>query len=93
MQHKKQLGGNKIISKARVFKPDVGSLPYMLFYVDGPALAASFTEQANGTEDLRERLERRIDRGRWSGIVEAHVLEQSKDGKSILREHVIHLRS
>jgi hypothetical protein len=91
MQHKKQLGGNRIITKARVFKPDVGSLPYMLFYVDGPGLVASSSQQENGTKDLRERLGRRIDRGRWSGRVEAHVVEQSKDGKSILREHVIHL--
>jgi hypothetical protein len=37
MQHKIQLGGNKFISKVRVFKPDVGSLPYMLFYADGVA--------------------------------------------------------
>jgi hypothetical protein len=37
MTHKNQLGGNKFISKVRVFKPDQGSFPYMLFYVDGPA--------------------------------------------------------
>jgi hypothetical protein len=37
MQHKTQLGSNRFISKVRVFKPDVRSLPYMLFYADGVA--------------------------------------------------------
>jgi hypothetical protein len=37
MQHKRQLGGNKYISKVRVFKSEKpGSLPYLLFYVKGP---------------------------------------------------------
>jgi hypothetical protein len=35
MQHKRQLGGNKYISKVRVFKSEkLGSLPYLLFYVN-----------------------------------------------------------
>ncbi|KAJ4316919.1 Mitochondrial import inner membrane translocase subunit tim8 [Neodidymelliopsis sp. IMI 364377] len=46
MQHKRQLGGNKFISKVRVFKSEKeGSLPYLLFYVDGPivTLKSSFS--------------------------------------------------
>lgn len=36
MQHKRQLGGNKFISKVRVFTSDKeGSFPYILYYVDG----------------------------------------------------------
>lgn len=37
MQHKRQLGGSKWISKVRVFKSEKeGSWPYFLFYVDIP---------------------------------------------------------
>jgi hypothetical protein len=37
VQHKRQLGGNKHVSKVRVFKSEKpGSLPYLLFYVKGP---------------------------------------------------------
>ncbi|OAL48528.1 hypothetical protein IQ07DRAFT_655006 [Pyrenochaeta sp. DS3sAY3a] len=34
MQHKNQLGGNRFLSKVRVFKNDQGSLPYLVFYVE-----------------------------------------------------------
>ncbi|KAF1357235.1 hypothetical protein EJ07DRAFT_129930 [Lizonia empirigonia] len=34
LQHKEQLGGNKVISKVRVFKNDAMTLPYMVFYVE-----------------------------------------------------------
>lgn len=57
MQHKRQLGGDKFISKVRVFKSEkVGSLPYFLFYVDG-AVAATTPTPAPGDGDaaLRER--------------------------------------
>lgn len=33
-QHKRQLGSHKIISKVRVFRPDGGDMPYLLFYVE-----------------------------------------------------------
>lgn len=37
MQHKRQLRGNKWISKVRVYKSEKeGSWPYLLFYVEGP---------------------------------------------------------
>jgi hypothetical protein len=47
MQHKIQLGGNRFISKVRVFKPDIGSLPYMLFYADGMAAGPQSGEERN----------------------------------------------
>ncbi|KAF1849711.1 uncharacterized protein K460DRAFT_257900, partial [Cucurbitaria berberidis CBS 394.84] len=34
MQHKRQFGGNRFISKVRIFKPDGATLPYIIFYVD-----------------------------------------------------------
>jgi hypothetical protein len=47
MQHKRQLGGNKYISKVRVFKEEkAGSLPYLLFYVQGPDPAPTPTPSA-----------------------------------------------
>jgi hypothetical protein len=37
MQHKRQLGGSKFISKVRLFRSEkAGSLPCFRFYVDGP---------------------------------------------------------
>jgi hypothetical protein len=63
MQHKTQLGGNKFISKVRVFKPDVGSLPYMLFYADGLA--------ASGGQHDEVRVDKRSDDGK--NIVREHV--------------------
>jgi hypothetical protein len=66
MQHKIQLGGNRFISKVRVFKPDIGSLPYMLFYADGMAAGPQSEEERNevrvfkrsddGKNILRERI-------------------------------------
>ena len=40
MQHKERLGGDKYISKVRVFKNDGLTMPYMLFYVQDPGAAA-----------------------------------------------------
>jgi hypothetical protein len=75
MQHKRQLGGNKFISKVRVFKSEkAGSLPYFLFYVEGPA---SSTGSA---------LENRDNEG--PKIVPEQRVTRSVDGRSIVREHV-----
>jgi hypothetical protein len=64
MQHKTQLGGNKFISKVRVFKPDTSSLPYMLFYADGIA--------ASGEQGDEVRVTKRSDDGK--NILREHVL-------------------
>lgn len=85
MQHKKQLGANKFISKVRVFKPDVGSLPYILFYVETPAppkpppgsqARGMLSKMAHGSREKR------------SETMEAHVVKRSKDGMNVLREYV-----
>jgi hypothetical protein len=73
MQHKKQLGGNKFISKVRVFKPDQGSLPYMLFYADGKAPDSASTPRAHAQED---------------NDVDVHIVKRSDAWKGIVREHV-----
>jgi hypothetical protein len=63
MQHKTQLGGNKFISKVRVFKPDAGSLPYVLFYADGVATSGQQSDEVrvvkrsdDGMNVLREHV-------------------------------------
>jgi hypothetical protein len=92
LQHKKQLGGNKFISKARVFKPDVGSLPYMLFYVDGPAPDPLPSPQARAALELLPTAIEVFREGRlWHGSVKTLVVKQSKDAKNILRKHIIHV--
>lgn len=46
LQHKAQLGGNRSISKVRVFKNADGSLPYLVFYVDPDAVPDSLVAMA-----------------------------------------------
>jgi hypothetical protein len=73
MQHKRQLGGNKFISKVRVFKPENhGPYSYLLFYVAGPVGSAPPPVGAVG-----------------SGGDTARVVGLSEDGRKIVREHVI----
>jgi hypothetical protein len=80
MQHKRQLGGSKWISKVRVFKSEkAGSLPYLLLYVEGPVE----TKSKAGGENRSER--------RNDSVYEG-VVGSSHDGKSVVREHVYHAR-
>jgi hypothetical protein len=73
MQHKRQLGGNKFISKVRVFKPENhGPYSYLLFYVAGPAESPPPPVGAAGSVE---------DTGR--------VVQRSEGGGKIVREHVI----
>jgi hypothetical protein len=73
MQHKRQLDGNKFISKVRVFKPENhGPYSYLLFYVAGPVGNAPPPVGAAG-----------------SGGDMARVVGRSEDGRKIVREHVI----
>lgn len=78
MQHKRQLGGNKYISKVRVFKSEKeGSWPYFLFYVEGPEPATS-TKRSNG-KDIKEELVNEVTK----------VVTRSEDGRHVVREHII----
>jgi hypothetical protein len=73
LQHKRQLGGNKFISKVRVFKPENhGPYSYLLFYVAGPV---GSTPPLVGTAG--------------SGGDTGRVVGRSDDGRKIVREHVI----
>jgi hypothetical protein len=80
MQHKDQLGGNKFISKVKVFTSDGGDDPYMVFFVDGPA--ASSGDEAEVEMPFPHA---------WSGMddgEESRIVRRSDDGKSVVREHV-----
>jgi hypothetical protein len=84
MQHKDQLGGNKLIYKARVFTSDGGDDPYMVFFVDGPAAPS-------GDEARVEVSFPHV----WSGIDggnDTRIVRRSEDGKSVVREHVFRAR-
>jgi hypothetical protein len=85
MAHKEQLGGNKFISKVRVFKPDQGSFPYMLFYVDGPAPSdpesiSRVDHASHPAHDITGRQDKEF----WRGVE-----KRSSDGKTLLREHFL----
>jgi hypothetical protein len=86
MQHKRQLGGNKFISKVRVFKSEKpGSLAFFLFYVDEPgpepspkpSPRSSVVKSGGGARDIDG---------------ETKVVKRSADGKNIVREHVFRVK-
>jgi hypothetical protein len=66
IQHKRQVGDNKYISKMRVFKSGKeGSWPYFLFYVEGAAKSAN-----DGVQETR--VVKRSDDGKH--VVREHVV-------------------
>jgi hypothetical protein len=86
MQHKRQLGGNKFISKVRLFKSEKpGSLAFFLFYVDGPrpepspkpSPGPSAKKLGDGAQEINGKMK---------------VVKRSANGKNIVREHVIRVR-
>lgn len=79
MQHKRQLGGNKYISKVRVFMSEKeGSWPYFLFYVEGPEAT---TKERRGN-----------DRTIAHAGEGPKIVKKSKDGRHAVREHVVRAR-
>lgn len=79
MQHKEQLGSNKYIWKVRVFKPDQGSLPFMLFYVSGPVWVPEGSDQE--MQVYKDVIKHNVSNSN-------DQLKQMK-GKHVLREHVV----
>ncbi|RAQ99818.1 vacuolar amino acid transporter 1 [Stemphylium lycopersici] len=79
MQHKRQLGGNKYISKVRVFKSEKeGSWPYFLFYVQDPEATTKERRGKSGTIAHAD--------------AEPKIVKKSKDGRHVVREHVVRTR-
>lgn len=75
-QHKRQLGGNKVIDRVTVFRPDRGIMPYLLFWVeDAPNGPHTFTVET-GAWDARDDLEPRM-------------VKQSADGRNVEREYQV----
>ncbi|KAH4085871.1 hypothetical protein HBI70_226730 [Parastagonospora nodorum] len=80
MQHKKQLGENKYISKLRVFKPDVGSLPNILFYVEtAPPIKPGSRAREVGL--------------RGSSAIVSQIAKHDIDSKNVVREHIFRVYS
>jgi len=78
LQHKDQLGGNRYIEKARLFKPPGASLPYLLFYVakdpwvgEVKPVAARMADESNATG----------------------VSVMREDAKNLIRQHVVVVRT
>ncbi|KAF1915344.1 hypothetical protein BDU57DRAFT_518268 [Ampelomyces quisqualis] len=84
MQHKRQLGGSKYISKVRVFKSEKpGSLPYFLFYVEGPDAEIKLVTGAE-TSQLTENTR--------NSSVESRLVKMSTDSKSVVKQHFFHAK-
>jgi hypothetical protein len=77
LQHKEKLGGNRFISKVRLFKPTGASLPYLVFYVNDPPASAGRSLPLSDMGDKGS----------------LHVVKRSTDGKNVIREHVLPLVS
>jgi hypothetical protein len=77
LQHKEKLGGNRFISKVRLFKPAGASLPYLVFYVNDPSVSAA----------------RSLPLSNMGDIDSLRVVKKSADGKNVIREHVLPLVS
>jgi hypothetical protein len=76
MQHKRQLGGSKLIERVRVFKPEnFGPYSYLLFYVSVAAPATS-ADSADGYA---------------GGLAEPRIVQRSHDESSVVREHILGL--
>ena len=75
MQHKNQLGGNRFISKVRVFKPDDATLPGLVFYVDPNPAPDGLVSRNASNGSIR------------SDTGSSRMVRRSADGKSVMREH------
>ena len=79
-QHKKQLGGNKYVTKAQVWADQLGSTPSIIFYVaNAPAQPPEESE-----EDIWNT-KRSLDGTQGLG----NAVKRSADGKNVIREHII----
>lgn len=83
MQRKVLLGGNKFISKVRLFTYEEGRSQYMVFYVDNPVSTAS---------DLTEKLQVFVHAKAIGSVVDLRVVKRSEDGRNFVREHVFRLK-
>jgi hypothetical protein len=87
-QHKRQLGGNKMIVKITVFKAlqpvTDDEFPTMIFWVQD---ARNIYGDINGAHSVNVSDVVGIDR-MWE-FGEPKVLKRSADGKSVTREHVV----
>lgn len=89
LQHKEKLGGNRFISKMRLFKPADAALPYLIFYVNPRPTAGGSTADTA----LRAVGEAEAGRKRLIAKNTARIVRKSVDGRDVLRKHFIHAHS
>lgn len=84
LQHKRQLGGAKTITKIKIWRSEDEDHeePNVIFYV------GDVTPSGDAREALRNEVgSRALDEG-----IESEVVQRSADGKSLVREHRIKAR-
>jgi hypothetical protein len=91
-QHKHRFGKSKTVEKVTVFRPDKGMMPYLLFWVIDAPPAAS----ADGAGEMEEgggaNVTEAVDTPHDSSVVEDRIVQRSRDGVNVLREHVVRAR-
>lgn len=85
MQHKTQLGGNRFITKVRVFKPDGATLPILIFYVDPNPAPDNLASRDTATRATFGQSRKEL----WNDPESWRMIGRGADGKSVIREHVI----
>jgi hypothetical protein len=91
IQHKKQLGGSKFIWKVRIFKSDEPAMPAndynLLFFVDSTEDPADPPKSPTPKDPPPKKGGKGPE-----GNFESKLAHRSRDGKSVLREHVFRAR-
>ncbi|EDU46732.1 conserved hypothetical protein [Pyrenophora tritici-repentis Pt-1C-BFP] len=86
VQHKDKLGGNRFISKVRVFLPPGASMPYLVFYVDPTPAQHAIAEDMVARKPEAEEL---AVTGRADSMASTRTVKKSDDGRNVVREHVV----
>ncbi|KAL6707137.1 hypothetical protein ACN47E_004684 [Coniothyrium glycines] len=88
LQHKAQLGGNRFISKVRVFKTN-GFFPYLVFYVDPTPVSDTNSAPARQQQSrLPSLMTKRSASGQWTSQIARRIVGKSVDGNEMVREYV-----
>lgn len=100
-QHKARLGANKVVTKITIFRADAIAKPCILFEVgdvptpgskpggsEGMAGENSDAVEHGNGEEVEQGNSEGSDAGHQNGGVESRLVRRSKDGKSLVREHV-----
>jgi hypothetical protein len=87
LQHKRQLGGANYIYKVKIFRNEddddmADDDPSIIFYVDRKKTTIPSTDDLPGAPSSPEGKA-------GAAIQEGKVVERSRDGKDLVREHIV----